>query len=253
MNDILDLHTHTIASGHAYSTLSEMIRAASAKGLTLYGCSDHAPTMPGSTHNFHFINFKVIPRNIHGVHVIMGSELNILDFDGNVDLPVSTLKRLDYTIASLHIPCLSPGTKEENTRAYVKVMENPYVTIIGHPDDSRFPIDYQVFAKAAKEHHKLVEVNNASLTPGSARAGARENYGILLNYCRDYQIPIVLSSDAHFETDVANHRYAWELLESLDFPEELIVNTSVEKLKPYIPVLNDMFGEPAGDSCCKGE
>ena len=41
MIDLLDLHTHTIASGHAYNTLYEMAQAAADKGLSLYGCSEH--------------------------------------------------------------------------------------------------------------------------------------------------------------------------------------------------------------------
>ena len=61
MTDLLDLHTHTTASGHAYNTLYEMARAAADRGLALFGCSDHAPAMPGTCHYFHFINFKVIP------------------------------------------------------------------------------------------------------------------------------------------------------------------------------------------------
>lgn len=40
MKDILDLHTHTIASGHAYNTLYEMAQAAADKGLAVYGCSE---------------------------------------------------------------------------------------------------------------------------------------------------------------------------------------------------------------------
>lgn len=243
MKDIMDLHTHTIASGHAYSTLSEMIQAAAGQGLALYGCADHAPKMPGGTHSFYFINFKVIPRVRSGVRVLMGAELNIMDCDGTVDLPPATLAKLDYTIASLHVPCFSPKSAEENTRAYVNAMKNPRVTIIGHPDDSRYPIDCEAFARAAKASGKLVEVNNTSLAPGSSRTGAAENYAVLLKYCREYKIPIIIGSDAHFETDVANHRYAWELLEREQFPEELIVNTSVDKLKPYIPVLSELFPE----------
>ncbi len=42
MIDLLDLHTHTTASGHAYNSLYEM--AASASGRE-YG-SSAAPTMP---------------------------------------------------------------------------------------------------------------------------------------------------------------------------------------------------------------
>ena len=33
IRDILDTHTHTLASGHAYSTIRENARAAAEKGL----------------------------------------------------------------------------------------------------------------------------------------------------------------------------------------------------------------------------
>ena len=36
MRDLMDLHTHTIASGHAYNTMNEMIAAAAERGLELY-------------------------------------------------------------------------------------------------------------------------------------------------------------------------------------------------------------------------
>ena len=51
-NSVLDLHTHTIVSGHAYSTLREMAKAASDKGLELLGITEHAPKMPGTCHLF---------------------------------------------------------------------------------------------------------------------------------------------------------------------------------------------------------
>ena len=142
MIDLLDLHTHTTASGHAYNSLYEMVHSASAKGLSLFGCSDHAPAMPGSCHSFHFINFKVLPRTLYGVRLMMGVELNIMDYDGTVDLEQSVLEPLDYAIASLHQPCIHSGTALQNTNAYLGALKNPLIHIIGHPDDSRFPIDY---------------------------------------------------------------------------------------------------------------
>lgn len=45
----MDLHTHTIVSGHAYNTMNEMIRAAADKNLKIIGITEHAPAMPGST------------------------------------------------------------------------------------------------------------------------------------------------------------------------------------------------------------
>jgi len=110
MNDIMDLHTHTVASGHAYNTLYEMAKSASEKGLTLMGSTDHAPKMPGTCHEFYFINFKVIPRKIYGVNILMGVELNIMDHTGRVDLRKGLLEKVDYSIASLHELCYKSGT-----------------------------------------------------------------------------------------------------------------------------------------------
>ena len=63
--------------------------------------------------------------------------LNIMDYDGNIDLDEFYLQRMDYAIASLHPPCIPFGTMEENTNAVLKAMENPYVKILGHPGDPR--------------------------------------------------------------------------------------------------------------------
>lgn len=241
MYDILDLHTHTTASGHAYNSLFEMVKAASDKGLTLFGCSDHAPAMPGSCHEFHFINFKVIPRELFGVRLLMGAELNILDYEGNVDLPPSILDHLDYCIASLHPPCYKSSSAEQNTTAYLNVMKNPYVQIIGHPDDGRFPIDYKTLVQAARENHKLLEMNSSSLHPQSSRPGARENYLTMLELCREYGQPIIINSDAHIAPDAGNHACAHALLEEIHFPEELVVNTSMDQLGAYIPKLAELL------------
>ncbi len=125
MNDILDLHTHTIASGHAYNTLYEMARSASEKGVGLLGVTDHAPRIPGACHPFHFINFKVVPRTLFGVRLLLGCELNIIDYSGNIDLEPRYQKGLDFAIASIHEPCYACGTIAENTAAYLGAMKNP--------------------------------------------------------------------------------------------------------------------------------
>lgn len=234
MKDILDIHSHTIASGHAYSTLTEMVQAAANQNLTLFGISDHGPAVPGSCHEMYFVNFKVIPREMFGIKLIMGCELNILNYEGGIDLRERFLKRIDYGIASIHDNCYRIGTKEENTAATVNAMKNPYVQIIGHPDNARIPLDYQVLVPQAKEHHVLLEVNNSSLKPNSPRPGARENYESMLELCRRHNVPVILGSDAHIACDAGGHPYAQALLEELDFPEELVVNSSLKRLGEYL-------------------
>ena len=158
MKDILDLHTHTIASGHAYNTLNEMIAAAKSRGLEIYGITEHAPRMNGSCTEMYFQNFRILPREKDGMTVLHGVELNILDTDGHVDLTERVLAEMDIGIASMHLPCYTAGSVVENTKAYLNVMKNPYVNIIGHPDDARFPIDYKELVLGAKEHLSLIHI-----------------------------------------------------------------------------------------------
>ena len=240
-NSVLDLHTHTIVSGHAYSTLREMAKAASDKGLELLGITEHAPKMPGTCHLFYFDNLRIVPRELYGIELVLGSEVNILDAKGTVDLPQKTMEKLDIIIASLHTPCMEPGSCQENTEAYLNAMKNPCVNIIGHPDDGRYPVDYEQLAKKAKETGTVLEVNNGSLRPGGFRVDTRKNDLKMLEYCKKYEVPVTMGSDAHMDVDLADYSYALPVIEESHFPEELIVNTSAELLKSCIQYKRNMW------------
>ncbi len=234
IRDVMDLHTHTLASGHAYSTILEMAQAARDKGLQLLAMTEHGPAMRGSCQHTYFENIKVIPRERYGVQTLFGVELNILDPEGHVDIEERLLPAMDICVASLHIPCYAPRSMEENTNAYIRAMENPYVNIIGHPDDPRYPIDLKAVVEAAKENHVILEMNNSSLAPTSFRKATKEGYLEFLELCQSYDQPIIMDSDAHVDIDVGNHCYVSEILEEAQFPEHLIMNTDVEKVKPYL-------------------
>ena len=167
-----------IASGHAYSTIREMAKSASEKGLELLGITEHSMKMPGTCQLFYFENLKVVDRKMYGVELYMGAELNIMDYEGHVDMGEKTLEKMDIVIASMHIPCIKPGTREENTNAYLEVMKNPYLHIIGHPDDARYEVDYLALVQSAKEHRVLLEVNNNSWIPGAAGREERRISGL---------------------------------------------------------------------------
>ncbi|XTR38218.1 phosphatase [Paraclostridium tenue] len=231
MKPIIDLHCHTIASGHAYSTLKENIDEAKEKGLKYLGVSDHAPEMPGSTHPFYFGNLGVIKEEINGIKMLKGIEANIMDFDGNLDIPEDVVGKLDYVIASLHPPCISPGSKEENTKAVLCAMENEEVKIIGHLDDSRYPVDYETVVKKAKETNTLLEINNSSLRPNSFRVGATKNAQELLNLCEKYNVKVILGSDAHIYYQVGAFENCERILKEVDFPGNLVVNYSEDCIK----------------------
>lgn len=228
----IDTHSHTLASGHAYNTIREMAYMAAEKGLKGLAVTEHAPKMPGSTNLFYFQNLKIVPRQMYGVELLLGVELNIMNEAGEVDLPDRTIRDLDIAIASLHTPCYQgEKTKEAVLDAYVHVMERGTVDIIGHPDDGRFPVDYEALVQEAKRTGTLLEVNNSSLSPNGYRENTRENTIRMLKLCKKYQTMVVLGTDAHVDTAVGEYPYAREVLEAVDFPEELVANTSLEKLR----------------------
>lgn len=237
MKILFDLHTHTIASGHAYSTLKENIEEAKAKGLSAMGTSDHSKNMPGSAHPIFFANYDVIKDYIMGVRIYTGIEANIVDYSGKVDVSEGKLSKMDYVIASLHMPCIKPGTVEENTQALIGAMKNPYIKIIGHPDDGRYPLDYERLVMAAKEYKVALEVNNSSLKPGSGRQNAQENVEVMLKLCKEMGVYVIMNSDSHIYYDIGDMEYAEAAVQTCGVPPELVLNYDMERLG-Y--VLNDV-------------
>lgn len=232
--DVVDLHTHSIASGHAYNTIYEMAQSAVRKGVKLLGISDHGPAMEGSATKHYFRGSHHLPRHLFGIPVLFGAELNLLDYEGSVDLDEKFSEYLDYTIASLHISCIQPGTEEQNTSAFLGVMRNPKLFIIGHPDDGTYAVDFDLLARRAAENRVLIEVNEASIAPDSYRLNGRENATRMLDACKRWKTRIILSSDAHNESEILVHPCGIELLERMDFPQDQIANLSAERTLAWL-------------------
>ena len=158
---ILDIHTHSLASGHAYGTIREMAQAASEKGLALLGITEHAPGTPGTCAPIYFLNLQAVPKTLYGVRVIHGSEINVLN-DGTLSLNQRYIDRLDYAIAGIHGDCYQDAGRERNTRNLISCMRNEKVHFVSHPDDDHTPLDYEMLVAAAKECQvALVDVKTA--------------------------------------------------------------------------------------------
>lgn len=236
MNKYLaDMHTHTVASGHALNTIEEMAHSASALGLSMLGITEHTMTMPGTCSEDYFWELKNQIRSREGVELCFGAEANIIGYDGSIDISQELAKELDLVIASIHNTIgYSAGNREENTAAIIGAIKNPYVNIIGHPDDSHLPMNYDAIVLAAKEYHTLLEINNASLTPGGFRAEPRDNDITILLLCKKYDIPVILDSDAHSIDKIASRQYSMELVREVNFPDELIINYHPDRLRTYL-------------------
>ncbi|MCL2372915.1 MAG: phosphatase [Defluviitaleaceae bacterium] len=234
MQYTLDIHCHTVASGHAYSTITENASHAASIGLTHVGICDHAPAMPGGAHLYHFANIWVLPQVISGVRVLKGAEVNIMDAAGNIDLGIEWLSKLDFVIASMHRGVFPPADKASHTQAMVNVMQNKNVHILGHPGDYFFDIDVEAVVKAAAATGTIIEINEKTLDPGSYRHMGGDFFAGMVELCKQHRAPVLASSDAHFSTLVGDVPRAWALLEASGIDESLVMNTSAELLMATI-------------------
>lgn len=230
---IADVHSHTLASGHAYGTIREMAAVAKEKNLKLLGLSEHGPGIPGTCDPFYFLNLVVIPRKLYGVEIIHGCEINVLN-DGSLSLEERYFGQLDYAIVGIHGQCYKDAGIERNTENVIQCMKHPKVRLVSHPDDDHTPLDYQKLVLAAKEHHVALELNNSSLLKPDKRLNCVKNYETMLALCQKYQVTIIVNSDAHDPSYVGRFEEAKQLLERVQFDETLILNNDIEKLKTFL-------------------
>ena len=241
MTFVLDVHCHTVNSTHAYSTISENAEHAATIGLTHIGLCDHAPAMPGGAHLYHFVNIWSLPDIIKGVRVFKGAEVNIMNERGKVDLENNWLKNMDFVIAAMHRGVIPAINRKADTNALIKAMDNPYVHIIGHPLGAWYDIDVNILVEAAARTQTILEVNEKSINPGSNRYNGNEDTIKMLKLCKEMNVPVLASSDAHFCTEVGCFNNAKALIEEVGLNESLVLNTSVELFLNTIQKKRDIY------------
>ena len=229
-----DMHTHTVASTHAYSTVTENCIQAQKIGVKCIAMTDHAMYMPDSPHIWHFGNMSVLPREIFGVTVLKGAEANIIDYEGNLDIVDGKPYMLEFLIASYHryyfadfaVP--SPKTV---TDGYMKLFENPSVDVIGHPTTAKFPVEWDRFVKGALEFGKLPELNESSVRTGKTPPNIVVE---MLRTCKKYGCSILVNTDSHFWSTVGQTPLCEKILTEADFPRSLVANANWEELRAIL-------------------
>ena len=228
----VDLHTHTITSGHAYSTLSENALAASRRGIKLLGMTDHGPSMPGAPHLYHFGNLAILPEKLYGVQILPGVEANIINHEGELDMPSLYLNRLKLVLVGMHVTCYPGGTSEQNTRAYILAMKNPFTDMMVHPGRPEFEMDLEQIAHMSAQLNVPVEINNSSLAKDTQ--GVWGNCRLFARYMAKYKGPVILGSDAHYWDRVGEFSHALELIHEEGILEHQVLNTSSDRVLDYL-------------------
>lgn len=231
MKIIADLHAHTLVSNHAFNTITEMARRAAELGHFALAITDHGPLMPDSPHPWYFYNVTTLPRKMEGVWVLKGIEANVCDVKGTLDFDESKFEELDldWVIASIHPDTLSgPLTYDQATELWINVANNPRVDMIGHSESRFYAYDYDAVTKIFAQKKKVVELNANSRV---ARPGNEANMRELALACKKNDVPVAINSDAHSIYHLGQVDTIFEMLQEINFPNELIVNVSEENLK----------------------
>jgi DNA polymerase (family 10) len=192
-----DLHMHTTATD-GRASLEDMIEAAKRRGYEYIAITDHSKRVTvargldarGVREQWRMI--EQLKRSLEGITLLKSIEVDILE-DGSLDLPDEVLREADWVVASLHFGQRQP--KEQITRRLIKAIENPYVSVIGHPTGRRigkrqpYEVNMEVVMNAAAAHGCFLELNSQP-----ARLDLDD---VSLSAAKARRIPIVVSSDAH--------------------------------------------------------
>ncbi|EPL9568401.1 phosphatase [Providencia rettgeri] len=228
----VDLHAHTIASTHAYSTVNEYFAEAASRGVKLFAITDHGPEMQDAPHEWHFGNMPILPRIVDGVGLLYGIEANIKNKLGETDCNEKIARHLDIILAGFHEPVLEPQSLADNTEAMIATIRSEKVQIITHPGNPKYPIDIKAVAQAAKECNVALEMNNSSFL--HSRAGSQQNCLEIAKAVKETGGWVALGSDSHFAGYLGRFDRVVEMLESIDFPQSQILNVTPRRVLDFL-------------------
>ena len=249
-----DIHTHTLFSGHAYSTINENVQAAAAAGLELLGSTDHFSAMlfpdyrSGKNYQYLF-SVKDWPRAWSGITVLRGVEADIVDPEGNLfgedillenrlnggaykdgkkpSLYGMVTRNLDYVIASIHGKEFTRDmTQAQNTQMYLNALRQPEVFMLGHIGRTGLDIDIDEIIRVSRDLKKPIEINEHSFHfPDS---GIDSRCRKIAERCAELGASVAVSTDAHICCNVGIVSQTLKMLEEIHFPQELIVTKDKE-------------------------
>lgn len=233
MNLLIDLHMHTHASAHAYSSVYEYIMEAKRKNMLAIAITDHGPALDDSPHRWHFLNLHAIPERVEGIRILKGIEANIYQ-DGKIDCDDEMSKKLDFVMAGFHAPVYPPCSDiKKNTLCLMKVINLPSVRIIVHPGNPDFPLDYRAIAIEAARNNVALEINSGS---ERARKGSLANCRQIIKEVKLAAGYLSVGSDAHYCCQMGCFQSALTLLAEQDFPHEKIINSSLMLTSSFLGI-----------------
>ncbi|KKO88712.1 DNA polymerase IV [Sphingobacterium sp. Ag1] len=162
------LHNHSTYSDGVHSLQQMAVHCKEVLGLEYLGICDHSRTavyanglsierLEQQWDEIATLNEKLAPFKI-----FRGIESDILG-DGSLDYPDEVLAKFDFVVASVHSNLKMDEDKA--TTRLIKAIENPYMTILGHPTGrlllsrAGYPLDFKRVIDACAANGVVIEIN----------------------------------------------------------------------------------------------
>jgi putative hydrolase len=233
----IDLHIHTVHSGHAYGSIYDVLEEAARKKMHIIAITDHGPDMLGSASLVHFKMGSRAPKEYKGVKVLWGCEANIIDSNGSIDLPEKVINKIDILLVGLHT-----GTsfrdlgRKKNTEAIVKCLEKYKPHVFTHPSTLYFDYDIEKACQAACDNNVLLEINLSSLVRLD-KGHHREDVGLtkkMVSIAKKNKKMMIVNSDAHFLSEIAEDKILKKYMEIFGLTDDMIINNNPKELEMFL-------------------
>src|SRR5436190_6455113 len=192
-----DVHMHTVETD-GRNTIQEMAEAARDHGYKYMAITDHSKNLAFANGLDdkraleHMARIRATNEDMDGIRIFAGIEVDILA-DGSLDLSDSVLEQMDLVIASVHSHF--DQSAEEMTARLLKAIDNPNVSIIGHPTGrillrrDAYLYDMDAVLRAAAQNKVAMELN---AYPDSLDLCDRH-----LRMAKQRGVQIVINTDSH--------------------------------------------------------
>ena len=232
----IDLHIHTIVSGHAHNTILEYINQAKKLKMKVIGISEHGPkdteTLVGE---IYFSVLGRIPKKVEGIRILKGVEANIINSKGELDISDDLVERLDYVMANFHYETSyrSKGFKG-NTIAMINAIRSGKIDIITHPfHTTNFDMDMGKIVEEACENNVLLELDLQYIKKyiNERKSSVHlDNIKKMVAGVKKHKKKLIVNSDAHNIWELADDEPLKKIKKEIGLTDNLIINNYPKEL-----------------------
>lgn len=230
----IDLHLHTIASGHAQSTILEYINRAKELKMKIIGFADHGPKYKKAfIDELYFRALYRIPKEVNGLRILKSVEANIINKRGESDISDDTIKKkLDYIIAGFHEETdYKNRSFDNNTEAVLNCIKSGRVNLISHPFVlKKFKMDIEKVTQAACNFKVILEINLHSLKDDQIEDFTIPNLKKMIRILKRNKKKLIVNSDSHNIWEMADDSPLVKIKKKISLTNDMIINNYPKEL-----------------------